>query len=92
MDLVQPHPKKTHLPLMWTMFFTVPIMAYIMKGGENMKGGLSKSLKKNRDIGLWQNLVDLIHKKMFLFLNFPKVVLIVLNEKNPFQVIFDLDT
>ena len=32
---------------MWTMFlFTVPIMAYIMKGGENMNGGLSKSLKK----------------------------------------------
>ena len=23
--------------------FTIPIMAYIMKGGENMNGGLSKS-------------------------------------------------
>ena len=33
-------------PQMWTIFFTVPIMAYIMKGGENMNGGLSKSFKK----------------------------------------------
>ena len=30
--------------LMWTMFFfTVPIMAYIVKGAENMNGGLIKS-------------------------------------------------
>ena len=40
-------------PQMWT-FFTVPIMAYIMKGGKNMNGGLSKKLFLNGDNGLQQ--------------------------------------
>ena len=33
-ELIQPHPKPPTPPLMWTMFFTIPIMAYIIKGGE----------------------------------------------------------
>ena len=54
-------------PLMWTMF-TVPIMAYIMKGGENMNGGLSKSFKKVGTLDFGGNpspLVDLIHQNIF---------------------------
>ena len=44
MDLVQPHPKKKPAPHKFGLcvFVTVPIIAYIMKGGINMNGGLSK--------------------------------------------------
>ena len=68
MDLIQPHPK--HLPPPTNMehvFFTLPIMAYIMKRGDNMNGGLIKSKKK---LGHWTSaetppLVDLIHQNVF---------------------------
>ena len=47
-------------------------MAYIMKEGKNMNGGLSK--KKKRDIGLWRNpppppppIWDLIHQNVYFF-------------------------
>ena len=44
MDLVQPHPTPpTNVDY---VYFTVPIMAYIMKGGEKINGALSRSLKK----------------------------------------------
>ena len=48
MDLVQPHPKPPPpAPHKCGLcFFTVPIIAYIMKAGENMNCGLSKSIKK----------------------------------------------
>ena len=62
---------------MWTMFFTVPIMTYIVKGEENMNGGLF--FVCNGDIELWQNpppprpaLVDLVHKNFFVVDNFTK--------------------
>ena len=52
---------------MWTMFFTVPIMAYIMKvGGGEKNGGLSKSIKQK--LGTFDfvrnhsPLVDLMHQ------------------------------
>ena len=45
-------PKTPSLPTIVNyVFFTVPIMAYIMKEGKNMNGGLSRSLKYG-DIGL----------------------------------------
>ena len=66
MDLVQPHPKPPTPPTnVDYIFVTVRIMAYIMKGGENMNGGLSKSKKTGTlDFGGNSPLVDLIHKNV----------------------------
>ena len=54
MNLFQPHldppppPPPCLLPLVVDYdFFTVPILAYIMKGGEAMNGGLSKRKQKH---------------------------------------------
>ena len=48
-------------------------MVYIMKGGGNINGGLSKSKKKWGHWTLVETpLVDLIHPFFLSFLNFPK--------------------
>ena len=51
---------------MLTIFFTAPIMEYIMKGGENMNGGLSKSFKKMGTLDFGRNppLLNLKHNKI----------------------------
>ena len=45
MDLVQPNPYTPPTNVDY-VYFTVPIMAYIMKGGKNINDALREGLKK----------------------------------------------